>query len=151
LASKLPDLTVTEVSLGEPGQVAVFNQNIDARLLATLSYVPLSPLNLAVAVIILLSPADNTYYVRFHALQSIIFAAGCFAVSTCLGIASSFLAFIPLLGGLAAMILSMVVMLLWFVYMIISVKMAYDTHTRKAPHLPYVSQLAADIARKFPN
>lgn len=141
------DLTITQLSLGEPGEIALFDKNLDAKLLATLVYVPLAPLNLVLAVLVFMSPADNSQYARFHAVQAAVLTGAFLALSMLMAVATTLLGVLPflnILAGLTAMVLQPV---LWLAYCVISCKLAYDVHQRRTTILPYAGKIALDWSK----
>jgi uncharacterized membrane protein len=72
-------------------------------------------------------------FVRFHAAQSIVISVALFAISFALGILGSILAFIPVLGWLIALAVSLGISLVSFVLWIFLMWKAYQGEAWRAP------------------
>lgn len=109
----------------ETKQEAVQNQN----LLAALTYL----LGFITGIIFLLLEKKNKF-IRFHAMQSTITFGGIFVINIILG-------FIPILGWIVGILLSLVSFILWIVLMV----KAYQGEHFK---LPYIGDLAEQQLKK---
>ena len=77
----------------------------------------------------------NNKFVRFHAMQSTILFGALFVINFGLG-------FIPLLGWLAGLVLSMASFILWIVLM-------WKAFNGEEYELPYISKIARDQLGKL--
>ena len=93
------------------------------NLLAAVSYL----LGFITGIIILLIEKQSTF-VRFHAMQSVILFGGIFIVNIALG-------FIPILGWLVGLLLSLVAFILWIVLM-------WKAFQGEMYKVPYVGEMA---------
>lgn len=102
------------------------NQNLMGALTYLLGFIT--------GIVFLLVEKDNKF-VRFHAMQSTITFGGLFILNVVLG-------FIPVLGVLTGMVISLVGLILWLVLMI----KAYQGEMYK---LPYVGDIAEEQLKKM--
>jgi len=85
--------------------------------------------------IILLVVEKKNSFVRFHAMQSTIVFGALFVINLGLG-------FIPLLGWLAGLVLSMAAFILWIVLM-------WKAFSGEEYELPYVGKIAREQLKKL--
>ena len=101
---------------------------LPANVAGALAYV-LGPIT---GVIFYVLERENRF-VRFHAAQSIAVSCVMFVVGIVLAIVSSILGFVPILGWLIAMLLSVGLWLISFVLWLFLMWQAYQGHEWEAP------------------
>jgi uncharacterized membrane protein len=141
----LPKLTRDEdensdIPILNPGKTTVFGTPIDTNIASALAYLPLGPLALVAGYVLLNSPSESPVFNRYHAMQGMVFTGAMLAVFIINNILTGFLGIIPIIGAFLAIPLGLLGGLLALVYMIVGVKLAYDTYNGKSHKLPYLSK-----------
>ena len=85
------------------GKTTVLNNPIDANLASALGYLPIFPLSVIFAFILLNSPSESHNFNRFHATQSLVLGGVLLVLLVVNGILGTMLSAIPLLGVLLAL------------------------------------------------
>lgn len=146
-----PELSSNEDSQSEPtkiitlGKTTIFNNPVDANLAAALGYLPVFPLGLIMAFILLNSPSESHNFNRFHASQSIILGGVFFLAMVVSGGLGSFLTAIPVLNFVTIPIFWLIGALLPMVYAFFALKCAWSAFQGKTYKLPYISPVAESI------
>jgi uncharacterized membrane protein len=125
-------MTQTEKELAEPTSIG-----IDANVAGTLAYV-LGPIT-GVAFYVL--EKDNRF-VRYHAAQSITVGVVLIALSIALSILSTVLAFVPILGWIVALLLTLGIGVAGFVLWLMLMWKAFNGAEWEAP-------VAGPLARRL--
>lgn len=122
-----------------PGKTDVLE--VDYNLAGLLCYAPLPPLNLIAAAIWLVTEPKDNKFLRFHAVQGLmffgVFAAACF-INTLVGIFSA----IPILGFIFAIISGLASLVLVVGYLGGSVLLMLKAHNREMYKLPWIGEMA---------
>ncbi|MFA6208273.1 MAG: hypothetical protein WCT03_05070 [Candidatus Obscuribacterales bacterium] len=129
-----------DIPILNPGKTTVFGTPIDTNIASALAYLPLGPLALVAGYVLLNSPSESPSFNRYHAMQGLVFTGAMLAVFVVNNVLAAFLGVIPLLGPLLAIPLGLLGGLLALVYMIVGVKLAFDTYNGKSHKLPYLSK-----------
>ncbi|CAN5238616.1 hypothetical protein BH11CYA1_BH11CYA1_40960 [soil metagenome] len=137
------DLPVLEL-----GKTTVFGTPLDANVASALAYLPLGPFALAAGYILLNSPSENATFNRYHAMQSLVFSGAVLALFIANNILCSILLIFPLIGPVLAMLCGSVGGLLALAYMIIGLKLAFDTYSGKTYRLPFLSTYVDNFLEK---
>lgn len=120
---------------------------LDYNVAALLCYLPLPPLNLAAALLWLISEPKANLFVRFHAIQSLMYLGIFVALNIVVGFIGS-LGGIPVIGWLFAVISG----ILWFgvsaIWLVGSVLLIIKAKDREMYKLPYLGDLAEQYAAK---
>ena len=127
------------------GKITVFNYPIEANIFAAACYLPIPPANIIPCFIALNTPADNPNFIRFNAVQSLIFSGGFFAITTILGALMGVLGVIPLIGPLLNMVLGLAQFLIIAVYVLASLKLVVGAYLGQTWEMP----LIGPYARKY--
>jgi uncharacterized membrane protein len=119
---------------------------IDPKVAAYTTYIPIPPLNLILAGVWFAMEPNNTY-AKFHATQSLIFSGGFFVFMLTCNFLAFIISMIPLIGPLVGGLLYCALSLVTLAYLIFSVKCMIDVHHGRPVKLPYVSDLAEKYSR----
>lgn len=112
----------------------------DSNLYGAISYV----LGLVTGVVMLLvAPKDK--YVKFHAMQSIIFCVALTAVYMVLTVLFGILAIATM--GMGLLLLAPLMMLLWLVFFILWVYLIYKAYNGEKYKLPVIGEYAEKLAK----
>ena len=118
-----------------PNQAA--NSGLADNIAGLLCY---SPVGLVADIIFLVTePYKSNKFVRFHAFQSLFFAAACIAMSIAFTVITTVVGMV--LGPLAAL-LGLVWLLVWVGVMALWVFMMYKAYTNSMMKLPIIGALA---------
>lgn len=131
------------------GKTTVFNTPLDSNLASAIAYLPLGPLAIAAAFILLNSPSDSQAFNRFHAMQSLVFAGAMVGLLVVTNILTVIFSAIPLIGLLLGMPVALFGIVVSFAYFGISLKLAYDTYQGKTYRLPYLSKYVDQLSSKI--
>jgi uncharacterized membrane protein len=123
--------------IGPAPGVARSSSGIAPNVAGALAYL----LGAITGVIFFVIEKENRF-VRFHAAQSIAITTVLIVISTGLSVLSSALVFVPILGWIAAALLSVALMFLVFVLWVLLMWRAYQGREWEAP-------IAGGIARKM--
>jgi uncharacterized membrane protein len=119
---------------------------IDPKVAAYSTYIPIPPLNLILAGIWFAMEPNNTY-AKFHATQSLIFS-GAFFVLYMGGIfLGGILHFIPFIGGLLGGVFYGLLNLVALAYLVFSVICMIKVYNGQPVNLPYVTEIAEKYSR----
>lgn len=119
---------------------------IDPKIAAYSTYVPMPPLNLIMAGVWFAMEPSGTY-AKFHAAQSLIFSGGFFvAYIACIFLGGA-IGFVPFIGPLISGLVFCVMNLVALGYLIFSIKCMIDVHNGRPVRLPYVGELAEKYSR----
>ncbi|MFA7339160.1 MAG: hypothetical protein WC028_20420 [Candidatus Obscuribacterales bacterium] len=129
-----------DIPILNPGKTTVFGTPIDTNIASALAYLPLGPLALVAGYVLLNSPSESPSFNRYHAVQGLVFTGAMLAVFVVNNVLAGFLGIIPIIGAFLAIPLGLLGGLLALVYMIVGVKLAYDTYSGKSDKLPYLSK-----------
>jgi len=119
---------------------------IDPRVAAYTTYIPIPPLNVIMAGVWFAMEPNNTY-AKFHATQSLIFSGAFFVLYVATIFLGGAIGFVPFIGGLVAGLLFCVMNLVALAYLIFSIKCMIDVHNGRSVRIPYVSELADKYSR----
>lgn len=137
-----------EIPVLNLGKTTVFGTPLDANVASALAYLPLGPFALAAGYVLLNAPSDNATFNRYHAMQSMVLSGAVLAVFVVNNVLSSILLIFPLIGPFLAMLCGMVGGLLALAYMIVGLKLAFDTYNGKTYRLPYLSKYVDNFLEK---
>ena len=130
------------------GKTTVFSTPLDTNIASALAYLPLGPLAILAGFVLLNSPSDSPAFNRYHAMQSLVFGGAMLGLFILNNILASILLVVPFIGPFLAMPCGLLGGLLALVYMIVGVKLAYDTYSGKTYRLPYLAKHVDDLLAK---
>ncbi len=119
---------------------------LDPKIAAYSTYIPIPPLNLIVAGVWFAMEPNNTF-TKFHATQSLIFSGGAFAVIIALNVLTMMVMFVPFIGGVVGGLLGFVNFLVMLAYVVISIKCMIEVNKGTPVKLPYITDLAEKYSR----
>ncbi len=118
---------------------------IDQKVAAYTSYIPICPLNLIISgVWFAMEPKGS--FSKFHATQSLILGGAFFVVLVVGNLLAGTLTFVPFIGPLLGGILSLALMLLSLAFLIVSIKCMIDVHHGREAKLPYIGDIAHQLS-----
>lgn len=118
---------------------------IDQKVAAYTSYIPICPLNLIISgVWFAMEPKGS--FSKFHATQSLILGGAFFVVLVVGNLLAGTLTFVPFIGPLLGGILSLALMLLSLAFLIVSIKCMIDVHHGREARLPYIGDIAHQLS-----
>ena len=115
--------------------------SIDYNLAGVIAYVPLLFIDVIASVLWLYSEPKSNKFLRFHAIQSLLFFGVYMAVSILLGITTWILSFIPILNMLVVLT-SGLHMLISFICIITKAIVMAQAYKGQMPMLPYIGAIA---------
>lgn len=119
---------------------------IDPKLAAYTTYIPIPPLNLIMAGVWFAMEPNNTY-AKFHATQSLMFSGGFFVAYLVSIFAGGIIGMIPFIGGMVAGLFFAVMNIVALAYVVWSIKCMIDVNNGRPVKLPYISEAAEKYAR----
>lgn len=119
---------------------------IDPKLAAYTTYIPIPPLNLIMAGVWFAMEPNNTY-AKFHATQSLMFSGGFFVVYLVSIFAGGIIGLIPFVGAFVAGLFFAVMNIVALAYVVWSIKCMIDVNNGRPVRLPYISEMAEKYAR----
>jgi uncharacterized membrane protein len=131
------------------GKTTVFNTPIDSNLASAIAYLPLGPLAIAAAFVLLNSPSDSPAFNRYHAMQSLVFAGAMVALLVLTNILTVFLSAVPIIGLLLGMPVALFGIVVGFAYFGMSLKLAYETFSGRTYRLPYLAKYVDEFSSKI--
>ena len=123
-------MSTTPASVPPPIQPAPEATGLTSNMAGGLAYITIIP----AIIFLVVAPYNRDPFVRFHSWQSLILGVGWFVLRL-------ILVFIPILGHLVAMILSIIILIVWLIAML----KAFQGQEWK---IPIVGDLAKQQAAK---
>ncbi len=120
--------------------------DIDPKVAAYSTYIPIPPLNLILAGIWYAMEPNNTY-AKFHATQSLIFSGAFFALYFAGTLLGGILHFIPFIGALIGGVFFGILNLVALAYLVVSVICMIKVYNGQPVQLPYVTEIAEKHSR----
>jgi uncharacterized membrane protein len=115
----------------------------DSRIYAALSYVCFVLSGIVVYMI-----RDKDPYARFHAMQSMLFTVALFVLSFVLGALQLVVHYIPVIGGVFGLLLSLVSLFISLVVVAAWLVLMYKAYSGERYKLPMIGDMAASMAGK---
>jgi len=115
--------------------------SLDYNVAAALCYVPIPPINLLACIIWMLTEAKENKFLRFHAIQG-LGLLGILIAGNVLVWIIGMLAFIPVIGGLFALLGGIAWFLIAAVWFGLSILLALKAKERELFKLPVIGDLA---------
>lgn len=121
-----------------PGKTVFFD--LDYNIAAALCYFPLLPV-VAPVVWLKTEPNGCNDYLKWHAVQGIVFFIGFLGLSVLIGTGEAILSAIPAVGGIIALPLTLLRALLAVLFFLTSFKQMFAVYNSKQGKLPFVGNL----------
>lgn len=121
---------------------------LDYKVAAAVAYVPLVPVNV-LASLAWLKTEQNSDFLRFHAMQSLVLTAGLIGFGILLCVCSLFIMLIPVLNVMILPIVNFVWGASGLAYVAISIYCLIKAHKGETVKLPYIGDFAAQKAREI--
>lgn len=135
-AAAIPQAVPAGTASAIPAQ-AIGSSALAPNLAGALAYI----LGLITGVLFLvLEPYKNDRFVRFHAMQSILFSVACIAFSIALSIVTGML--IQIVGFMALVIIP-IRMLIGFGIFLFWLYVMYQAYSQREYHIPFIGDIAA--------
>lgn len=116
---------------------------LDFNIAGLLCYVPFGFIP---AIIFLLNEPKESRFVRFHAMQSLLFAAAVFVVSIVLTILGTIAGFIPVVGWLFALLLIPIFLIISLGALALSILLIIKAYNYQMWRLPVIGQQAEKLS-----
>ncbi len=113
----------------------------DSRIYAALSYVCFVLSGIVVYVV-----REKDAYARFHAMQSMLFTVALFILSFILGAFQLTLHFIPFIGGVFGLLLSLIGLFISLVVVAAWIILMYKAYSGERYKLPVIGDMAEKMA-----
>lgn len=137
-ASKKPSSrNVSDLAEVPAGRTNFFD--LEYNIAAALCYFPILPI--LVSVLWLKTELNINQYLKWHCIQGIIFGGGFLVISVLMGTVEAIFGFIPLIGPIIALILSLVRALMAVLFTVFCVKQMVNVYKGKPGKLPFAAKL----------
>ncbi|MBI4852322.1 MAG: DUF4870 domain-containing protein [Acidobacteria bacterium] len=113
--------------------------NLDYNIAGLLCYVPFG---FIAAIVFLLTESKESKFVRFHAIQSLLFAGGLIALSTVVSIVGMIIGKIPVIGFIFALLMIPFWLIICFGSLILVVITIVKTYQYQFYKLPIIGNYA---------
>ena len=107
----------------------------ESNLLAAIGYI------IGILAILLYLVKKEDKYLRFHSMQSILLWVGTFIVAVVLGIITTIVGFIPVIGVVSC-VFGFAALAIWLVAVIAALYCAYKAFSGEEYELPYIGPMA---------
>ena len=116
---------------------------------ATLTYVPIFPLNLIAPAVWLVTEPKTNHFLRFHSTQALVLAGGYGVLAISIGMLSAGFFFIPILGHIIMGLLGLVHVVALVAYVITSGFLMYAGYNNRLVKLPVLGDVADRVLARI--
>ncbi len=128
----------------EPAAAAPAKSNDDQKLIGALCYIPIFAIGLIVSLFVLLTEKKENKFLKFHAIQALIFMLIGGAVFICLWIMLMILSMVlaAVTGGIGGLCVFAVMGLLFLGYLVAFFYLAWQAYLGKEYEVPVLGKFA---------